>query len=366
MKEIITGVFATLFIISSAGAQVSLNFKEMSPIENKIEVVHIAISDLQKSRAERKELTIIDTLAVTSPTLTFDVARVPSQYIVEISPSASIGFFTAPGERISIDINSIDPLNYTLRGTELVEGIQAINDKTFPIRDRIMELRSEENADKDLLNSLYESYRKVFTDFITSNPESSAAPYAVLNLDPEDMGKAYMSLTDAARSSIVMPLVDAQYEHAMKSIEQSRKLDAFQSGDVEAPSFSLKDLEDKNIRLSDYRGKWVILDFWGTWCPWCIKGFHDLKEAYVKYAGKLEIIGIDCGDSQDVWRAGVKRFDLPWVQVYKPEDETKILTDYYVQHYPTKVIISPEGKVLNLTVGENPEFFTTLNSLLGE
>ena len=366
MKEIIIGVFLALFIASSAGAQVSLNFKQMPAIESKIEVVHIAIRDLQKSRSERQELTVVDTLTLTSPILKFDAPQIPSQYIIEITPSASIGFFAAPGEKITIDINSIDPLNYTLRGTELVEGIQAINDKTFPIRDRIMELRSQDNSDNNLLKSLYESYKKVFTDFITSNPESSATPYAMLNLDPEDMEKAYLSLTDAARSSIVMPLAQAQYEQAMKDVEHHRKLEVFQSGDIYAPSFILKNLEGKDVSPADYRGKWVILDFWGSWCPWCIKGFPALEEAYAKYPGKLEVIGIDCGDTEEQWREGVKRFKLPWIQVYKPEDETKIMSDYYVQSFPTKVIISPEGKVVHITVGENPEFFTTLDNLIGE
>ncbi|MDE6340919.1 MAG: hypothetical protein K2K93_01245 [Muribaculaceae bacterium] len=129
MNEIIIGVFAALFITPSATAQVSLNFKQMPAIDSKIEVARIAISDLLKSRAERRELTVVDTLTLTSPILTFNVPQTPSQYIIEIAPSASIGFFTAPDERITIDINSIDPLSYTLRGTELVEGIQAINDK---------------------------------------------------------------------------------------------------------------------------------------------------------------------------------------------------------------------------------------------
>lgn len=366
MKKIIIGVFAALLVTFSAGAQVTIRFKQMPAIGSKIEVTHIAISDLQKSRSERRELIFVDTLAVTSPSLIFDLASAPSQYAIDVTPSATIGFFAAPGEKISIDINSIDPLSYTLKGTELVEGIQAINDKIFPIRDRIMELRSQDKPDKDLLNSLYESYGKVFTDFITANPESSATPYAMLNLDPEAMEKAYLSLTDAARASIIMPLAQAQYEQTMKSAEQQRKLDGFQSGDVEAPSFTLKNLEGKNVSVADYRGKWVILDFWGTWCPWCIKGFPALKEAYAKYTGKLEIIGIDCGDAEEQWREGVKQFELPWVQVYKPEAETKILADYYVEAFPTKVIITPEGKVANVTVGEDPEFFTTLDRLIGE
>ncbi len=41
----------------------------------------------------------------------------------------------------------------------------------------------------------------------------------------------------------------------------------------EAPAFTLMDINGKPLSLSDLKGKWVVLDFWGSWCPWCIKGF---------------------------------------------------------------------------------------------
>lgn len=366
MKKSIFGALATLLLIPSAAAQITISFKQHPAFESKIEVTHIAISDFRKSREERKKLIVVDTLSVTSPNLSFNVASTSSQYTVDLGSGNVIGFFAAPGEKIAIDVNSIEPLSYTLSGTELVEGIQTINDKIFPIRERIMKLRSQENVDRDLINSQYESYKKAFTDFIAENPESTAVPYAMLNLDPEEMTKAWSSLSNKARMSIVMPLAQVQYEQAMERLGKQRKLDTFQSGDVDAPTFILKDLNGKDVSLADYRGKWVILDFWGTWCPWCIKGFQALKDAYSKYDGKIEIIGIDCGDTEEQWRAGVKQFELPWVQVYKPEAESKIISDYYVQSFPTKIIISPEGKVANITVGENPEFFTTLARLIEE
>lgn len=130
-----------------------------------------------------------------------------------------------------------------------------------------------------------------------------------------------------------------------------------------APDFTLEGLDGKQVSLSDFRGKWVILDFWGSWCPWCIKGFPALKEAYKDYAGKVEVIGIDCGDSKETWKDAVKTHALPWVQVYNPQDSD--LTDVYgIQGFPTKFIIDPQGNVANCTVGEDPEFFNVLKVLV--
>ena len=74
-----------------------------------------------------------------------------------------------------------------------------------------------------------------------------------------------------------------------------------------APDFTLNDLSGKPLTLSSLRGKYVILDFWGSWCVWCIKGFPQMKEYYQKYAGKFEILGIDCNDPEAKWKAAVEK-----------------------------------------------------------
>lgn len=366
MKKLALPALAAVMATGVANADVTVNFKQV-PEGGKAVAVHLLLSDMQKPRAERRAATVIDTLSIENGRLVLPLAGGAAQYsIVAGDKHNQIDFFAAPGENIVIDVNSLSPFSYSMKGTELVEGMQAMNEKIAPIMEQVKELRKQENPDKNTLETLYESYGRIFTDFIAANPDNAATPYAAMNLDSGDFIKAYENLSDAAKSSIVMPLVVAQYESVMKRQEQDRKQQALQSGDVEAPGFTLKNPEGKDVSLADFRGKWVILDFWGTWCPWCIKGFPALKEAYKKYEGKLEIIGIDCGDEQEQWKNGLAKYELPWVQVYKPEAETKVIEDYYVQGFPTKVIISPEGKIMNITVGENPDFFNTLAKLIGE
>lgn len=150
-----------------------------------------------------------------------------------------------------------------------------------------------------------------------------------------------------------------------KRQEMEKKLEALQSGDVKAPDFKLKDLEGKEVSLQDFRGKWVILDFWGSWCPWCIKGIPELKEAYQKYEGELVIIGVDCRESEEAWKAGVEKYELPWVNVYNPEG-SKLTEEYAVPGYPTKVIINPDGIIKNITVGHDPAFYEALTTRMGK
>lgn len=131
----------------------------------------------------------------------------------------------------------------------------------------------------------------------------------------------------------------------------------------EAPDFTLTDITGTDLRLSSLRGKYVILDFWGSWCGWCIKGMPAMKEAYQKYAGKLEILGVDCGDTDEKWKAAVSELQLPWKHVYCPRT-SNVPKMYDIQGFPTKVIISPEGKIIKIVIGEDPEFYTILEEVV--
>lgn len=130
-----------------------------------------------------------------------------------------------------------------------------------------------------------------------------------------------------------------------------------------APQFTLNDINGAPLSLSDLKGNWVILDFWGSWCPWCIKGFPALKEAYKEYDGKVVIVGIDCRDTQEVWKEAVRTHELPWIQLYCPDD-SDLPKKYEIQGFPTKFIIDPEGNIANVTIGEDPKFFEVLKELV--
>lgn len=130
-----------------------------------------------------------------------------------------------------------------------------------------------------------------------------------------------------------------------------------------APDFTLKDLNDKDLTLSNLCGKYVVLDFWGSWCGWCIKGFPTMKVYYGQYKDKLEIVGVDCNDNIKAWKDAVAKHELPWKHVYNPKSEKDITTVYAVSGFPTKVLIDPQGKIIRTFVGESPDFYNYLDEL---
>lgn len=130
----------------------------------------------------------------------------------------------------------------------------------------------------------------------------------------------------------------------------------------EAPDFTLNDINGKSLTLSSLRGKYVILDFWGSWCIWCVRGIPNMKEYYAKYKDKFEILGIDCGDTEEKWKDAVKQHELPWLHVYNPKG-SQVLKDYEVKGFPTKIIVGPDGKIVKTIVGEDPAFYTLLDEM---
>ena len=106
----------------------------------------------------------------------------------------------------------------------------------------------------------------------------------------------------------------------------------------------------------------MVLDFWGSWCGWCIKGFPEMKEAYAQYKGKVEFLGISCRDTEKRWKAAVAKHQLPWLNVLN-EGDVDVSALYAVEGYPTKIVINPEGKIQKIVVGESPEFYTYLDNL---
>jgi thiol-disulfide isomerase/thioredoxin len=170
--------------------------------------------------------------------------------------------------------------------------------------------------------------------------------------------------------SVTLSLLAACAQRPKTVETDAVKTEVQQMEDVQAdlaPDFELPDLQGNPLKLSSLRGKYVVLDFWGSWCIWCIRGIPHMKEAYRKYKDKMEILGIDCQDTEEKWKAAVEEHQLPWLQVRCPEDYLQTLGQQYrIQGFPTKVIIDPEGRLVKVVVGEDPAFYTFLDQLFAK
>ncbi|MBF4518774.1 TlpA family protein disulfide reductase [Flavobacterium sp. ANB] len=122
-------------------------------------------------------------------------------------------------------------------------------------------------------------------------------------------------------------------------------------GSATASNFSLKNLEGKQVNLSDYKGKVVVLDFWATWCGPCKASFPKMQELVTKYKGKnvefLFVNTFEKGKEEDTFKKvntyiSDKKYSFNVIFDYK----TDVATNYKIESIPTKILIDKNGKIL--------------------
>lgn len=364
MNRNITAILATMAVCVPASADITVKV-DPSVTQKEFDLEYGYIADMVKPRTERPEAIRAKGTVTDGKFVIKTLPEGPAQYVIPTGDREYIVIYSKPGEDLTVNISGISPLAYSVSGSKLMEDIATLDMESSKLLQNYQTLMGNGNPDPAEMEKISQNYDKLFTDYIKANPDAEAVPYAVMHLDGEEFLKAYDAMTPDARNSSIALFLEPQKQYIERKIEAERRKVQLQSGDVEAPDFTFEDMEGKRVSLKDFRGKWVIIDFWGSWCPWCIKGFPKLKEAYASYSPKLEILGIACNDPKDKWEAAVKKYELPWVNVYNPQQGGgKLLEDYAVEGFPTKAIINPEGKIINITTGENPAFFEILDKLM--
>ncbi len=118
-----------------------------------------------------------------------------------------------------------------------------------------------------------------------------------------------------------------------------------------APAFSLKSVEGKTIKLSDYEGKIVIIDFWATWCPPCRRGIPDLVSIQKEYENNVVVIGISLDREKTIKDVPgfVKDYAINYPIVYG--DDNVVIAYGGIQSIPTSFVVDKKGNVVDMHVG---------------
>lgn len=134
-----------------------------------------------------------------------------------------------------------------------------------------------------------------------------------------------------------------------------------------APDFVSTDTSGKSIRLSSFRGKYVLLEFWANWCVPCRQQSPHLVEMYKKYSDKgFTIIqySVDEKKDEEKWKAAIRKDQLTWTQLADLNGfENKVSKLYGVQPIPDNFLIDPSGKIIGRRV-EGKELEEKLKKLL--
>ena len=156
----------------------------------------------------------------------------------------------------------------------------------------------------------------------------------------------------------------------MRSNPESKKIEAYIRGvkyvNVGAivKNFVLKSPEGLPISFSQFKGKYVWIDFWASWCIPCKQAFPHMRELYAKYKSNgFEILGISTDSKMEPWLKILPLLQNPWPQVW---DNKNIMSEFAVTALPTSFLIDPNGKIVLKEIGYDPKSTSEMDKKLFE
>ncbi len=120
-----------------------------------------------------------------------------------------------------------------------------------------------------------------------------------------------------------------------------------------APDFELPSPEGKKVSLKQFKGKYVVLDFWASWCPDCRKDAPNIVAMYNRFKDKgVAFVGVSFDVDAALWKAAVDKYGMTYAHVseLKKMREANISKAYGVKWIPSMIVVGPDGKVVMGTV----------------
>lgn len=128
-----------------------------------------------------------------------------------------------------------------------------------------------------------------------------------------------------------------------------------------APEIAIPDAQGKTVKLSEFKGKVVLIDFWASWCGPCRKAMPGLRKAYAANKAKgFEIYGISLDEDKADWKKAVAADKIAWTQVNEPGGwESRTAKAWNIEALPSAFLLDKQGKVIAIDPTE-----AQLNDLL--
>lgn len=271
-------------------------------------------------------------------------------YVLEIGPQRLPVFLEAGGHELKADFNQLyttasysnSPLTDLLKTVESIRvSFETEAQKLEQSYKSALQSNSRIKADSAMsgfytLQNRTKIFVKHLIDSIGPNPVSHLAT-SMLSLE-DDFG--YL---DSLGLRFEKEKPKAAYTEKIKSYLKVSRL--LRVGSV-APDFTQPDPTGKEVKLSQFRGKWVLLDFWASWCRPCRAENPNLVAAFRKYKDKgFNVLSISIDTDKDAWLKAIVADRLFWAHGSDLLQDNAAAKPYFIQSIPSSFLIDPNGKI---------------------
>ena len=319
------------------------------------------------------ELVKVDSMAIQDGQFSFSgTTQLPEvHYIAFDNARASIPVFVE-GADIAITGNGGSNRSVEVKGSVTHDQLVQFNEQAGVYDQKLKAIVDEyyalaKDGDKALLAALdikydqEDSLKKAFIkDYISSNLNSVIAPYLVLkfmanNSDAEELEALNNGFDDQIRSS----------KYAQQ-IEKRITLIKNTAIGQPAPLFEMNDTEGNSVALANFKGNYVLIDFWASWCGPCRRENPNVVAAYQKYHDKgFEILGVSFDANKEKWLAAIEKDQLTWTQVSDLKGWGNAAGKIYgIKAIPHSVLVDREGIIVAKNLREQ-ELHEKLEEIFG-